>query len=32
VARGLGKPLGGLGPTEDPYAIWQWYLTLGPSF
>ena len=32
VARGLGKPLGGLSPTQDPYAIWQWYVTLGPSF
>lgn len=32
VARGLGKPLGGVGPTQDPYAIWQWYVTLGPSF
>ena len=32
VARGLGRPLGNLSPTQDPYAIWQWYLTLGPSF
>jgi hypothetical protein len=32
VARGLGKPLAGVGPTEDPYAIWQWYLVMGPSF
>jgi hypothetical protein len=32
VARGLGKPLDRLGPTQDPYAIWQWYLVLGPSF
>ncbi len=32
VARGLGKPLAGVGPTEDPYAVWQWYLVLGPSF
>lgn len=32
VARGLGKPLGGVGPAQDPYAILQWYLTLGPSF
>jgi hypothetical protein len=32
VARGLGKPLAGIGPTQDPWAIWQWYLVLGPSF
>jgi hypothetical protein len=32
VARGLGKPLAGVGPSEDPYAIWQWYLLAGPSF
>lgn len=32
VARGLGKPLGGLSPTQDPWAIWQWYVVLGPSF
>ena len=32
VARGLGKPLAGVGPSEDPYAIWQWYVVLGPSF
>jgi hypothetical protein len=32
VARGLGKPLAGIGPREDPYAIWQWYVVLGPSF
>jgi Tol biopolymer transport system component len=32
VARGLGKPLDHLGPTQDPYAVWQWYLVLGPSF
>jgi hypothetical protein len=32
VARGLGKPLAGVGPTEDPFALWQWYVVLGPSF
>ena len=32
VARGLGKPLAHLGPLQDPYAIWQWYATVGPSF
>jgi hypothetical protein len=32
VARGLGKPLGGVSPTQDPYAIWQWYVVMGPSF
>jgi hypothetical protein len=32
VARGLGKPLDHLGPRQDPWAIWQWYLVLGPSF
>jgi hypothetical protein len=32
VARGLGKPLAGVGPSEDPYAVWQWYVVLGPSF
>ena len=32
VARGLGKPFGGVGPRQDPWAIWQWYVVLGPSF
>jgi len=32
VARGLGKPFGGVGPSQDPWAVWQWYVVLGPSF
>jgi hypothetical protein len=32
VARGMGKPLDHLGPTQDPIAEWQFYFTFGPSF
>jgi Tol biopolymer transport system component len=32
VARGLGKPFGGVSPTKDPWAVWQWYVVMGPSF
>jgi len=32
VARGLGMPLAGVGPSQDPLACWQGYLTIGPSF
>jgi hypothetical protein len=32
VARGLGRLLRGEGPADDPLAIWQWYVTFGPSF
>ena len=32
IARGIGEPLGGLGPAADPLAQWQFYATVGPSF
>ena len=32
VARGLGRPLAGESPGQDPLAEWQWYVTFGPSF
>lgn len=32
VARGLGRPLAGESPAQDPLAQWQGYVSFGPSF